>query len=135
MSGAVYEDIIKYQNLKAVFLLFQIDKASIVSWCAAFPQTIDILRNEKLPDNTLNVIYIKRNILHYACMSQNSDNFKFLFNSTNETDVNYHYANGMTALDFAVQYDNIDVIKILISHGADVNNKFILFHFISIMNV
>ncbi|EAY05390.1 hypothetical protein TVAG_131240 [Trichomonas vaginalis G3] len=85
-SRAIYEDIIKYQNLKAVFTLFDREKNFIVPWCAAFPQTIDILRNEKLPDKT---DFRKRNILHYACMSQNSDIFKFLFETNDKIDLNY----------------------------------------------
>ena len=115
-SRAIYEDIIKYQNLKAVFLLFEKEKNCIVPWCAAFPQTLEILKNEKLPDKT---DFRERNILHYACMSQNSDIFKFLVGSIKKIDVKYH----MTALCFAAEYNNIDAVKILISHGANVNAK------------
>ncbi|EAY18574.1 hypothetical protein TVAG_462600 [Trichomonas vaginalis G3] len=129
-STAIYEDIIKYQNLKAVFLLFEREKNFIVPWCAAFPQTIDILKNEKLPDK---IDFKKRNILQYACMSQNSDIFKLLFTSTDKIDVNYHDLDKMTALHFAAMYHNIDAARILISHGADVNAKNILFHFTSII--
>ncbi|EAY00638.1 hypothetical protein TVAG_134280 [Trichomonas vaginalis G3] len=125
-SAAIYEDIIKYQNLKAVFILFEREKKFIVPWCAAFPQTIDILKNEKLPDK---IDFKKRNILQYACMSQNSDIFKFLLNSVDKIDVNYRDVDKMTALHFAAMYNNIDAARILISHGADVNAK--IFFFIS----
>ncbi|EAY12912.1 hypothetical protein TVAG_430790 [Trichomonas vaginalis G3] len=127
---AIYEDIIKYQNLKAVFLLFEREKNFIVPWCAAFPQTIDILKNEKLPDK---IDFKKRNILQYACMSQNSDIFKLLFNSTDKIDVNYHDLNKKTALHYAAMYNNIEAARILISHSADVNAKNIQIHFISII--
>ncbi|EAX94782.1 hypothetical protein TVAG_058720 [Trichomonas vaginalis G3] len=73
---AIYESIIKYQNLKAVFLLFEKAKDFILPWCAAFLQTIDILKNQKI---TNKLDFKDRNILHYACMSQNSDIVKFLF--------------------------------------------------------
>ncbi|EAY15765.1 hypothetical protein TVAG_188160 [Trichomonas vaginalis G3] len=129
-STAIYEDIIKYQNPKAVFLLFEREKNFIVPWCAAFPQTIDILKNEKPPDKIDNK---KINILQYACMSQNSDIFKFLFNSTDEIDVNYHDIYKMTALHYAAMYNNMEAVRILISHSADVNAKTLLFHFISII--
>ncbi|EAX93815.1 hypothetical protein TVAG_054200 [Trichomonas vaginalis G3] len=130
LSTAIYEDIIKYQNLKAVFLLFKREKNFMVPWCAAFPQTIDILKNEKLPDK---IDFKKRNILQYACMSQNSDIFKFLFNSTDKIDVNYHDIYKMTALHYAAMYNNIDALRILISHGADINAKLTQFHFILII--
>lgn len=47
---AVYEDVITYQNLNAVFLLFEREKNCIFPWCAAFPQTIDIIKSNKIPD-------------------------------------------------------------------------------------
>ncbi|EAX96471.1 hypothetical protein TVAG_024820 [Trichomonas vaginalis G3] len=125
----IIDDIIKYQNLKAVFILFEREKSFIVPWCAAFPQTIDILKNEKL---TNKIDRRKRNMIHYACMSQNSDVLKFLFDSTNKIDVDYHDTYEMTALHYATMYKNIDAARILISHGADVNAKSILFHFISV---
>ncbi|EAX97259.1 PHO85 protein, putative [Trichomonas vaginalis G3] len=126
----IYEDIIKYQNLKAVFLLFEKERNFIVPWCAAFPQTIDILKNEKLPDK---IDFRKRNILHYASMSQNSDIFKFLFNSTKNFDVNYQDEYNMTALHYAAMYNNIEAARILISHGADFNTKITLFYLITII--
>ncbi|EAY21306.1 hypothetical protein TVAG_166810 [Trichomonas vaginalis G3] len=129
-STAIYEDIIKYQNLKAVFLLFDRERNFIVPWCAAFPQTIDILKNEKFLDK---IDYKKRNILHYACMSQNSDIFKFLYSSTNKIDADYRDVYEMTALHYAAMYNNIDATRILVSLGADVNAKLILFRFISII--
>ncbi|EAX96249.1 hypothetical protein TVAG_205350 [Trichomonas vaginalis G3] len=113
----IFEDIIKYQNLKAVFLLFEKEKSSIIPWCAAFPQTIDIIRNERLPDTN---DCMSRNIIHYACMSQNSDIFMFLFNTSYKIN-NNHDRKSMTALDYAAIYNNIDAAKILVSHGAEVN--------------
>ena len=34
-SEPIFEDIIKYQNMKAVFLLFEREKSCIFPWCAA----------------------------------------------------------------------------------------------------
>ncbi|EAX98131.1 hypothetical protein TVAG_332410 [Trichomonas vaginalis G3] len=117
---AIYQDIIKYQNLKAVFLLYENAKDLILPWCAAFPQTIDIIKNEKITDKT---DLENRNILHYACMSPNSDIVKFLFNSTIKIDVNHHDMYSMTALHYAAMNNNLDAVKILISHGVEVNNE------------
>ncbi|EAY00621.1 hypothetical protein TVAG_180990 [Trichomonas vaginalis G3] len=119
-QSTIFDDIIRYQNLKAVFILFKREKNFIVPWCAAFPQTIDILKNEKLPDKT---DFRKRTILLYSCMSQNSDVFKFLVESTNKIDANYRDDDKMTALHYAAMNNNIDAAKILISLGADVNAK------------
>ncbi|MDR2241017.1 MAG: ankyrin repeat domain-containing protein [Zoogloeaceae bacterium] len=35
--------------------------------------------------------------------------------------INALFASGCTALHFAVKYDNINIVRMLISHGADVN--------------
>ncbi|EAY22176.1 hypothetical protein TVAG_093500 [Trichomonas vaginalis G3] len=74
---APFEDIIEYQNLKAVFLLYKKFKTKIFPWCAAFPQTIDIIKKETNPRNP---DYRNNNILIYACHSQNGDICKFLLN-------------------------------------------------------
>ena len=42
-----FQAVLESQNLKAVFLLFEKDKNLIFPWCAAFPQTYDILKNNK----------------------------------------------------------------------------------------
>ncbi|EAX98076.1 hypothetical protein TVAG_415000 [Trichomonas vaginalis G3] len=121
---APFEDIIKYQNLKAVFLLYKKFKTGIFPWCAAFPQTIDIIKKEKdLPYYD----YYQNNILDYACQSQNGEICKFLLNSTNANDKYVNESNEgrlSTPLHFAAKWNNKEATELLISHGANINEKY-----------
>ncbi|EAX98377.1 hypothetical protein TVAG_357460 [Trichomonas vaginalis G3] len=139
----IYEDIIRYQNLNAAFLLFKRNKYYIFPWAAAFPQTIDIFKNNTF-SNKLN--HADGGIIHFACRSPNSDICRLLLESYNQIIVNddevelegeihneeriLHGLNineknkhGKTALCIAVRNDNKEMIEILISYGANVNEK------------
>ncbi|EAY01547.1 ankyrin repeat protein, putative [Trichomonas vaginalis G3] len=116
----IYEDIIKYQNLKAVFLLFAKEKNFIVPWCAVFPQTNELLMKEKLSLDK--VTWRKLDIFHYAFKSKNVDICRYLLDS-NSIDVNKKSIDEKTYLHYAVMKDCLDIADLLISHGIDINAK------------
>ncbi|EAX95794.1 ankyrin repeat protein, putative [Trichomonas vaginalis G3] len=142
----IYEDIITYQNLNAVFLLFNRNKYYIFPWGAAFPQTIDIFKN-----NTFSNKYNRTGsgIIHFACKSQNNDICRLLLESYDQIivndnnvedyeleeedyedesilhgpDINEKDKFGETALHVAVRNNCKETAEILISYGANVNEK------------
>ncbi|EAY07105.1 hypothetical protein TVAG_342690 [Trichomonas vaginalis G3] len=133
---SIYEDIITYQNLNAVFILFKRNKKIIFPWAAAFPQTIDIFKNNTFSnkDNRTNC-----GIIHFASKAQNSDICRLLLESynqiivdTNEGDecishgvnINKKDKYGNTDLYYATWNNNKETIELLIAHGANVNEKY-----------
>ncbi|EAY04542.1 ankyrin repeat protein, putative [Trichomonas vaginalis G3] len=127
---SIYEDIITYQNLNAVFILFKRNKKIIFPWAAAFPQTIDIFKNNTFSnkDNRTNC-----GIILFASKAQNSDICRLLLESynqiivdNNEKDININEKDkyGNTALYYATKNNNKETIEFLLSHGADINEKY-----------
>ncbi|EAY22847.1 hypothetical protein TVAG_075940 [Trichomonas vaginalis G3] len=105
------------QNLKAVFLLYQAKK-NIIPWCAAFPQTLDIIKAENIDLNMLD--FDCKNLLHYASYFNNIDICEFLFSSSQvyHRPVNAIDINNQTALHYAAANDCAEIAKILISNDA-----------------
>ncbi|EAY04906.1 ankyrin repeat protein, putative [Trichomonas vaginalis G3] len=141
--------IIKSQNLKIVFMLLEKHKDLIIPWCAAFPQTIDILMNENIDISKISLIGCTA--IHYASVGNCKEIAEFLIshgvdinvkNDYNETalhyspykettevlishgiDINWKQKHGYTALHLAANINSEEVVELLLSHGADVNAK------------
>ncbi|EAY16490.1 hypothetical protein TVAG_348000 [Trichomonas vaginalis G3] len=132
----VYEDIIRYQNLNAVFLLFKRNKYYIFPWGAAFSQTIDIFKNNTF-SNKHN--HTKFGIIYFACKAQNSNIGRLLLESYNQIIVNNNEGgdecisrganinekddNGKTSLHFAAKNNIKETAELFISYGANINEK------------
>ncbi|EAY07342.1 ankyrin repeat protein, putative [Trichomonas vaginalis G3] len=124
----IYKDIIRYQNLNAVFLLFKRNKYYIFPWGAAFPQTIDIFKNNTF-SNKHN--HTKCGIIYFASKAQNSDICRLLLESYNQIIVNNKHGinindkdkHGQTALHITVSNNSKETAELLISHGANINEK------------
>ncbi|EAY18993.1 hypothetical protein TVAG_246710 [Trichomonas vaginalis G3] len=132
----IYKDIIRYQNLNAVFLLFKRNKNYIFPWGAAFPQTIDIFKNNTF-SNKHN--HTKCGIIYFACKSKNSDICRLLFESYNQIivnnnegddecishgiDINEKDDDGQTALHIAASFKSKEIAELLISHCININEK------------
>ncbi|EAX98942.1 ankyrin repeat protein, putative [Trichomonas vaginalis G3] len=114
------------QNVGAVFLLYEKDKNIVFPWCAAFPQTYDIIKNDMILINT--DTRFSKSPLHYAAIFNCAENCKLLLDNlvVNRIDINETDGNRRTALNYAVKYDSKEVAELLISYGADVNlcNKY-----------
>lgn len=61
-------------------------------------------------------------LLHQYVRKGNCESLKMFFNS-NEVNVNVRNSRGMTPLHLAVHLESIEIIKYLVSVGADVNAK------------
>ncbi|EAX89618.1 hypothetical protein TVAG_256980 [Trichomonas vaginalis G3] len=124
----IYKDIIRFQNLNAVFLLFKRNKYYIFPWGAAFPQTIDIFKNNTFSNKHNRT---KCGIIYFACRSKNSDICRLLLESYNQIivnnkqgiDINEKDDDGETALHFAALNNNREIAELLISHGININEK------------
>ncbi|EAX96862.1 ankyrin repeat protein, putative [Trichomonas vaginalis G3] len=124
----IYKDIIRFQNLNAVFLLFKRNKYYIFPWGAAFPQTIDIFKNNSF-SNKHN--HTKCGIIYFASKSKNSDICRLLLESYNQIivnnkqdiDINEKDDDGKTALHIAASHNSKETAKLLISHGININEK------------
>ncbi|EAY21834.1 ankyrin repeat protein, putative [Trichomonas vaginalis G3] len=132
----IYKDIIRYQNLNAVFLLFKRNKYYIFPWGAVFPQTIDIFKNNTF-SNKHN--HTKCEIIYFACKSKNSDICRLLLESYNQNIVNNNegddecISHGIyisekdkyrkTALYYAAKYNSKETAELLIAHGIDFSEK------------
>ncbi|EAY16927.1 hypothetical protein TVAG_150790 [Trichomonas vaginalis G3] len=110
--------IVKSQNLKAVFLMFEKEKNSVIPWCAAFPQSIDILKEPDLCWDSIS--YKERNIMHFATKSNSIELCKFILN-LKVLDSDYLSSldrSKMTPVHYAVKNKNKEMIELLISNGA-----------------
>ena len=118
-----YETIINSKNLKAVFLMFERDKFSIIPWCAAFSQTIDIFRNENLDFSKKSSK--SQNILHFAGAHNTINILESWPNyiQYSRMIVNAKDNDGKTALHYASIKSCKEATEILILQGADVNLK------------
>ena len=118
-----FSNIIRSQNLKALFIFYELDKNSVIPWCGAFSQAIDIIHDENLDFNRVSSKY--KGILHYATSYNNIEICKHIMNSMaiEQIDINDQEFSGKTALYLAVKHDNKEITDLLISHGADVNIK------------
>ncbi|EAY10838.1 ankyrin repeat protein, putative [Trichomonas vaginalis G3] len=118
-----FSNIIRSQNLKALFIFYELDKNSVIPWCGAFSQAIDIIHDENLDFNRVSSKY--KGILHYATSYNNIEICKHILNSMaiEQIDINDQEFSGKTALYLAVKHDNKEITDLLISHGADVNIK------------
>ncbi|EAX92109.1 ankyrin repeat protein, putative [Trichomonas vaginalis G3] len=121
-------EIAKAQNLKAVFLLYLKNKNSIIPWCAAFPQTTEILKSgevELLISDT-----DKETLLHYAAFYNNVEGCEFLLNhfhaSCDDDEWPLHREKnrkGKTPLHLAAQRNSKEAAELLILNGAKVEAK------------
>ncbi|EAY19410.1 hypothetical protein TVAG_101280 [Trichomonas vaginalis G3] len=136
------EDIIASQNLKAMFMLYKYNNNSIIPWCAEFPQSIEILKNDKTLDFS-KCDSSKCNMLHYSALYGNADIAKLLLScpeiyhiNINQKDKYSNIYKDVTdiLLSYGAKYDNsiidiiaqndcIDVLEAFLSHGFDVNKK------------
>ncbi|EAY15976.1 ankyrin repeat protein, putative [Trichomonas vaginalis G3] len=116
-----YNDIIQSQNLKAVFYIFEKDKNFLIPWCAAFPQTIDILqsRNLDLSITTSNGF----SLLHFAAYHNNADLCKYIISSIKEYQNinNITDNNHLTPLHHAAKNNCREAAGVLILNGANIN--------------
>ncbi|EAX96081.1 hypothetical protein TVAG_063840 [Trichomonas vaginalis G3] len=116
-----FEELIYAQNLKAVFLMYEKDKNSIIPWCAGFSQTLDLIKTEDLNlSNTTDRSYI----LHYAVKFNNINIVKFILESLDKfpIDINFLGIGGKTALYCAATNNNKEIAELLISYGAEIND-------------
>ena len=116
--------IIESQNLKAAFLLYKKDDISIFPWCAAFPQLLDIIKNEYMnhPSMVLNASDgYRRRILHYAADYACLETLKFLISQCVYIDI--ADAGNTTALHYALKKDRKEIVEYLISQYADTSAK------------
>ncbi|EAY20592.1 hypothetical protein TVAG_162870 [Trichomonas vaginalis G3] len=109
-----HECIIESQNLNAVFLLYMKDKNLIFPWCAAFPQSLDIIKKESMNNSYL---VLDLQFLHYAINYGCIETVKFAF-SQNEGKIP-EYINLDSLLFYAVEKNSKEIAEFLLSHGAD----------------
>ncbi|EAY08764.1 ankyrin repeat protein, putative [Trichomonas vaginalis G3] len=116
-----FAEIIFSQNIKVAFLMFEKNKDSILPWCAAFPQTLEIFKNEDL-DFTKKSIR-NETILIVAMIYNNTEICKFLIDSLKDKalDINAQDNDKFSALCYAVKNNNKEIAELLISHGAKVD--------------
>ena len=107
--------------MKAVFLMFKEDKNSIIPWCAAFPETLEILVNEKV--DLFKTSSDKEALLHFSAAFNTIYICKFLLNSSDF----FQKVNsikddlGRIALHHASMGNSVEVAKVLLFFGANVN--------------
>ena len=114
------EDILSSQNIKAVIFMFEKDKNSIFPWCAAFPRILEILKNEKVDYTKLTSR--RQTCFHFAARFNALDNCKFL-SALHQIDINARDMINETALHIASYNNNVEIVKFLLSNGADVDVK------------
>ena len=109
------------QNLKALFIFFEKDKNSIIPWCAAFPQSIDLLKNENLDFGRVD--RRKRNLLHFAALYDNIEICKLLLGSPEvyKININAKDSGSKTPIEYAAEKNYKVLTEFLISHGAEIN--------------
>ncbi|EAY22143.1 ankyrin repeat protein, putative [Trichomonas vaginalis G3] len=116
-----FEKIFHSQNLEAVYLLYEKDTKLIFPWCAAFPQTYDIIEIEM---NNINIeTYHSQTVLHFAVQFNCIEICELLLNNLeiNHIDINAIDWNKKTALAYAVELNLKDIVELLISYGADID--------------
>ncbi|EAY11761.1 ankyrin repeat protein, putative [Trichomonas vaginalis G3] len=117
-DNIIYSDLLIYsQNLKAVFLMFEKDKNSILPWASGFPQSREIFKNEDLDFSTYG-----KTSLNIAAQFNNTDICKFLLDNktTYKIDINIKRSNHINSIYYATDHSNIELVKLLISHGAKI---------------
>ena len=77
-------------------------------------EIIELLLNHP----SINLIDMKKNLLHYAIIFNNDKIFNSLLK---RLDINYKDDEGNSLLHLAAKYDNIKILKLLLNHGMDVN--------------
>ncbi|EAY15713.1 hypothetical protein TVAG_187640 [Trichomonas vaginalis G3] len=109
----------RHQNLKALLLLYENDKNSIIPCIVSFPQALDFLQDKSLdltrraPDG--------KNVLICASYWNNFDIRKYLLdNSTMK--INSKDKDHRSALHYAVKNNNKNLVELLFNHGAKVDN-------------
>lgn len=122
-SEGIIHAIIESQNIKAMLVMFDKDKNSIVPWCAAFPQSLDIIKNEGIDFSKTG--RDKRNLLHFAAYYNNFDICKFLVESSKVTKIRITTKSkvGLAPLHYAAKNksDSRDIIDLLITHREKVD--------------
>ncbi|EAX97558.1 hypothetical protein TVAG_006890 [Trichomonas vaginalis G3] len=118
-----YKDVIFSRNLKAMSLMFEKDKSSIIPWCASFQQSFEIIKNEEL-DFTKKTP-TGNNMIHYVSMFNNFEICRYLLErlSKNHLDVNAKGNSGWTPLHVAAEKNCFECVILLTLFGADVNAK------------
>ncbi|EAY17120.1 hypothetical protein TVAG_303390 [Trichomonas vaginalis G3] len=109
-----FDDVNKARNLKAVFMMFEKNKNSIIPWFAEWPQAFDIITKENI--DYLRITSKRRNLLHFAASGNNAELCKFLIEKIrfkpDSKDVDYY-----TPLHMAAYYDSKEAAEILVKHG------------------
>ena len=119
-----FSDCIKRsQNLYPLFLLYKKNKNYIIPWCAAIPQSINILRNDNLDFGKKSKNGMT--LLHYAASSKNTEICKLLLDSPKiyQTDINQADNYGQTALHYAAKNNKKNIVTLLLSYGAIANAR------------
>ncbi|EAY06711.1 hypothetical protein TVAG_309980 [Trichomonas vaginalis G3] len=115
--------VILSQNLKALFLMFEKDKNSIIPWCAAIPQSLEILKH-----NDFDYAYIDPvlgTLLSVATTYNNYEICKLLLENDEvcKTIINLRSNLDNPPLLYAVKNNYIEIAKLLILRDADLNAK------------
>ncbi|EAY19346.1 hypothetical protein TVAG_452600 [Trichomonas vaginalis G3] len=121
-----FETIFYSQNLKALFLMYGKDPNSIVPWCLAFPETIDIIKSGNI--NFTKTDSDNKTLLHYSSMYACNDITQFLLDSRelNHININARDRFHKSALDYAAAGDSNQIAELLLKNGAEINSPVFL---------
>lgn len=118
-----HSPIVESLNLKALFLMYEKSKNSIIPWCAAFQQTNDLIKKGDLDFSKIDSN--KRTLLHNAIIYYNIDICKFILNNlkTNHINIDGKDSDGKTALHYSVLNNCNTITENLLLRGAKFNAK------------
>ncbi|EAX81622.1 ankyrin repeat protein, putative [Trichomonas vaginalis G3] len=117
-----YHVVIKSLNLYAVFFLAKLDLFEIIPWCPAFPQTLEILKENAYHVNLHAYGDTGLTALHYSIIYDNIDYCKVLLDIP-WASIDSKDNEGRSSLYFAVEMNNYPIAKFLIDKGGNVNSQ------------
>ncbi|EAY15095.1 hypothetical protein TVAG_392120 [Trichomonas vaginalis G3] len=105
-----YDFIINSQNLKALLLMYNLEKNSIIPWCAAFQQSLDIIKSGDL--DLTRLAWDDSSLLHYCAIYDNVGVCEYLLNNS-KIDINSKDMEQNTPLHQAVTWDHKNIIELI----------------------